>query len=65
MILNSLELNTTYQSNEGLQKLESAFSQEIEEQEETITPEIELQHNRLILSKTYAQILQSGGYLGC
>jgi hypothetical protein len=65
MILKTFGLNTTYQSKVGVQKRISAFAQEIEEPEETITRGIKVYRKRLALGKTYAQILESGGHLGC
>jgi hypothetical protein len=65
MILNSLELNTTYKSNAGVEELVSALTQEIEAQAEITKPEKNLQHNRLGLGTSYIRILEAGGHLGC
>ncbi|UNU24643.1 hypothetical protein [Microcoleus vaginatus] len=65
MILNSLELNTTYKSNAAVDELVSALTNEIEAQAEIKKPEKNLQHNRLGLGTTYIGILEAGGYLGC
>ncbi|MEG4418085.1 hypothetical protein QUA70_05680 [Microcoleus sp. LAD1_D5] len=65
MILNSLELNTTYKSNAAVDELVSALTKEIEAQEEIKKTEKNLQHNRLSLGTTYIGILEAGGYLGC
>ncbi|MEG4088742.1 hypothetical protein [Microcoleus sp. Pol12B4] len=65
MILNSLELNTTYKSNTAVDELVSALTQEIEAQAEIKKPEKNLPHNRLSLGETYLRILESGGHLGC
>jgi hypothetical protein len=61
MILNSLELNTTHQSKEAVE-LVSALTKEIEAQSET---EKKLHQQRLKLGKTYIDILETGGHLGC
>ena len=65
MILNSLELNTTYQSNAAAEELESALTQEIEAQPEITKRVKNLQNNRLALGTTYLRILEAGGHLGC
>lgn len=65
MILNSLELNTTYQSNAPAEELVSALTQEIEAQAEIKKREKNLQNHRLALGTTYLRILEAGGYLGC
>ena len=65
MILNSLELNTTYQSNAAAQELVSALTQEIKAQAEITKREKNLQNNRLALGTTYLRILEAGGHLGC
>ena len=65
MILNSLKLNTTYQSNAAAEELVSALTQEIEAQAEITKREKNLQNNRLALGTTYLRILEAGGYLGC
>ncbi|MEG4007927.1 hypothetical protein QUA41_02300 [Microcoleus sp. Pol11C1] len=65
MILNSLELNTTYKSNAAVDELVSALTNEIEAQAEIKKAEKNLQHNRLSLGATYMGILAGGGYLGC
>lgn len=65
MILNSLELNTTYKSNAAVEELVSALTQEIEPQAEIKKPEKNLQQNRLSLGETYLRILEAGGHLGC
>lgn len=62
MILNSLELNTTHQSKETVEDLVSALTKEIEAKSET---EKKLHQQRLKLGKTYIDILEAGGYLGC
>jgi hypothetical protein len=64
MILNSLELNTTYQSNAAVDQLVSVLTKEIEAKELEKRAK-NLQRNSLGLGKTYLRILQSGGYLGC
>jgi hypothetical protein len=65
MILNSLELNTTYQSNAAAEELVSALTQEIEAQAEITKREKNLPNNRLALGTTYLRILEAGGHLGC
>ncbi|MEG4241858.1 hypothetical protein QUA46_04730 [Microcoleus sp. MON2_D6] len=65
MILNSLELNTTYKSNAAVDELVSALTSEIEARAEIKKPEKNLQHNRLSLGETYLRILEAGGHLGC
>lgn len=65
MIWNSLELNTTYQSNAVVEELVSALTEEIEAQAEITKREKYIQGNRLALSATYNRILESGGHLGC
>ena len=65
MILNRLELNTTYQSNAAAQELVSALTQEIEAQADITKREKNLQNNRLALGTTYLRILATGGHLGC
>lgn len=65
MILNSLELTTTYKSNTAVYELVSALTQEIEAQAEIQKSEKNLQQNRLSLGETYLRILESGGHLGC
>ena len=65
MILNSLGLNTTYQSHAAAQELVSAWTQEIEAQAEITKREKNLQNNRLALGTTYLRILEAGGHLGC
>jgi len=65
MILNSLELNTTYQSNADAEELVSALRQEIEAQAEITKRDKNLQNNRLALGTAYLRILEAGGYLGC
>ena len=65
MILNSLELNTTYQSNAAAEELVSALTQEVEAQAEITKREKNLQNNRLVLDTTYLRILEAGGHLGC
>lgn len=64
MILNSLELNTTYQSNAAVDQLVSVLTKEIEAKE-LVKRSKNLQRNSLGLGKTYLRILQSGGHLGC
>ncbi|EGK86189.1 hypothetical protein D0A34_01570 [Microcoleus vaginatus PCC 9802] len=65
MILNSLELNTTYKSNAAVDELVSALTNEIEGQAEIKKAEKNLQHNGLSLGATYMGILAAGGHLGC
>ena len=65
MILNSLELNTTYQSNEAVEELVSALTEEIEAHAEIAKLEKEVRGNRLALGITYMRILEIGGHLGC
>lgn len=65
MILNSLELNTIYQSNAAVEELAIALTQEIEAHAPIAKREKNLQHNRLALGITYMRILESGGHLGC
>ena len=65
MILNSVELNTTYQSNAAAEELVSALTQEIEAQADITKRGKNLQNNRLALGTTYLRILASGGHLGC
>ncbi len=65
MILNSVELNTTYQSNAAVEELVSALPQEIEAQAEITKREKNLKPNPLALGKTYIRILEAGGHLGC
>ncbi|MEG4270695.1 MULTISPECIES: hypothetical protein [unclassified Microcoleus] len=65
MILNSLELNTTYKSNAAVDELLSALTKEIAAPAEIKNPEKNLQKNRLSLGATYLHILESGGHLGC
>ncbi|MEG4023491.1 hypothetical protein [Microcoleus sp. S13C4] len=65
MILNTLELNTTYTSNAAVEALVSALTKEIEAPAEIKKPEKNLQNNRLSLGETYLRILESGGHLGC
>ncbi|MDP8934855.1 MAG: hypothetical protein M3N42_12120 [Cyanobacteriota bacterium] len=65
MILNSLELNTAYQSNAAVEELVSALKNEIEAQEEITKGEKNLPHNRLGLGTSYIRILEVGGHLGC
>ncbi|WP_333463109.1 hypothetical protein [Microcoleus sp. herbarium7] len=65
MILNSLELNTTYQSNAVVEDLVSALTQEIAAQAEITKREKDIQGNRLALGATYLRILEAGGHLGC
>ena len=65
MILNSLESNTTYQSNAATEELVSAWTQEVEAQAEATKRGKNLQNNRLALGTTYLRILASGGHLGC
>ena len=65
MILNSLELNTTYQSNAAAAELVSAWTQEIEAPAEVTKREKNLQNDRLALGTTYLRILEAGGHLGC
>ncbi|WP_341732947.1 hypothetical protein [Microcoleus sp. EPA2] len=62
MILNSLELNTTHQSKEMVEDLVSALTKEIEAKSGT---EKKLHHQRFKLGKTYIDILEAGGHLGC
>lgn len=65
MILNSLELNTTYKSNAAAEELVSALTQEVEAKSEIAKREKNLQNNRLSLGETYLRILEAGGHLGC
>jgi len=65
MILNSLELNTTYKSNAAVDERVSSLTNEIEAQAEIKKPEKNLQHNRFSLGTTYLRILEAGGHLGC
>ncbi|MEP6516313.1 hypothetical protein [Microcoleus vaginatus] len=65
MILNSLELNTTYKSNAAVDELVSGLTNEIEARAQIKKPEKNLQHNRLSLGETYLRILEAGGHLGC
>ncbi|MEG5033012.1 hypothetical protein [Microcoleus sp. AT3-D2] len=65
MILNSLELNTTYKSNAAVDELLSALTKEIAAPEEINKTEKNLQQNRLSLGATYMGILAAGGHLGC
>jgi hypothetical protein len=65
MILNSLALNRTYQSNAAAEELVSALTQEIEAQPEITKRGKNLQNNRLALGTTYLRILEAGGHLGC
>lgn len=63
MILKSLELNTTYQSNVA-DELVSVLTKKIEAQE-VEQRQNNLQRNPLALGRTYIRILQAGGHLGC
>ena len=65
MILNSLELNTTYQFNAVVEELASALTQEIEAQADITKREKHIQQNRLALGATYSRIVEAGGHLGC
>lgn len=65
MILNSLELNTTYKSNAAVDELVSALTNKIEARIEIKKTEKNLQQNRLSLGETHLRILESGGHLGC
>lgn len=65
MILNSFELNTTYQSNVAVEELVSALTEEIEAHAEIAKREKEVRGNRLALGITYMRILETGGHLGC
>lgn len=65
MILNTLELNSTYKSNAAVDELLSALTNEIAAPAEIKKPEKNLQHNRLSLGETYLRILEAGGHLGC
>lgn len=65
MILNSMELNTTYQSNAAVEELVSALTQEIEAQADITKQQKHIQQNRLALGITYTRILEAGGHLGC
>ncbi|MEG3895578.1 MULTISPECIES: hypothetical protein [unclassified Microcoleus] len=66
MILNSLELNTTYQSNAAVEEIVTTVKKETEAQEQILAkPEKNLQQNRLSLGETYLRILEAGGHLGC
>ena len=63
--MNSLELNTTYQSNAEAEELVSALTQEIEAQAEITKRGKNLQNNRFALGTAYLRILEAGGHLGC
>ncbi|MEG3929274.1 hypothetical protein [Microcoleus sp. D3_18a_C4] len=65
MILNSLELNTTYKSNAAVDELVSALTNEIAAPAEIKKSAKNLQPNRLSLGETYLRILEAGGHLGC
>ena len=65
MSLNSLGLNTTYQSNAAAEELVSALTQEIEAEAEVTKREKNLQNDRLALGTTYLRILEADGHLGC
>ncbi len=65
MILNSLELNTTYPSNAAVEERVSELTQEIEAQAEITKQKKELEGNHFALGTTYLRILESGGHLGC
>ncbi|MEG4324217.1 hypothetical protein QUB37_03580 [Microcoleus sp. AT3-A2] len=65
MILNTLELTTTYKSNAAVDELVSGLTNEIEAPAEIKKPEKNLQHNGLGLGTTYIGILAAGGHLGC
>lgn len=64
MILNSLESNTTYQSNPAADELVSVLTKEIEAKELAKRAK-NLQRDSLGLGKTYLRILEAGGHLGC
>ncbi len=65
MMLTSLELSTTYQSNSVLEQLALALAKEMEAPAESLTQEKKLQPHPLPLGKTYLNILEAGGHLGC
>ncbi|MEG4997335.1 hypothetical protein QUB13_06405 [Microcoleus sp. B4-D4] len=65
MMLQSLELNTTSQSNAAVQKLVNGWTKEIKSQEYLATVKETKKHNPLALGKIYIRILESGGHLGC
>ena len=65
MILSSLELNTTYQSNSAVDELVSVLTKGIEVQEGIAKQKKNPQRNSLALGKTYLHILESRGHLGC
>ncbi len=65
MILNSLELKTTHDSNVAVEKLVSELTKEIEAQAGIAKREKQLQKSRLVLGTTYFSILEIGGHLGC
>ena len=65
MILSSLELNTTYQSNSAVDELVSVLTKGIEVQEGIAKQKKNPQCNSLVLGKTYIHILEAGGHLGC
>ncbi|MEG4806627.1 hypothetical protein QUA82_02745 [Microcoleus sp. F8-D3] len=65
MILNSLQLNTTYKSNAAVEELAIALTNEIAAPAEIKQTEKNLQQNRLGLGATYMAILAAGGHLGC
>ncbi|MCC3404483.1 MAG: hypothetical protein JGK17_02635 [Microcoleus sp. PH2017_10_PVI_O_A] len=64
MMLNSLESNTTYQSNVARDELVSVLTKEIEAKELAKRAK-NLQGNPLALGRTYIRILEAGGHLGC
>lgn len=64
MMLNSLESNTTYQSNAAGDEFMSILTKKLEAKELEKRAK-NLQRNSLGLGKTYLRILESGGYLGC
>ena len=64
MILNSLEQNTTDQSNAAVDELVSVLTKEIEAKESAKQAKNQ-QRNPSALGKTYLRILEAGGHLGC
>lgn len=65
MILTTLELSTTYKSNLILEQLGLALTKEMEAPAENPKLEKKLQRHPLPLGKTYLNILEAGGHLGC
>lgn len=65
MMLQSLELNTTSQSNAAVKELVNGWTKEIKSPEYLATVKENKKHNPLALGKIYIRILESGGHLGC